>query len=118
MDTIKTAPELEPGPLPEHVKPTDDFASTSAPATQQFSTPKLRQSSMQSSDPIYGHISQTPRPATRSPRCTQPPSEVSCLAVSLPITAKSSDAESVPVVPLPVNKQKNKHSKKNYSKKK
>lgn len=93
MDTILTTPKLEPEPRPAAVIPTKKCACALAPARQKFTTPKRRQSSMQSSDLMYGHIPPAPRAAARSHLCRRQPSVVSPIATSTPTTANSSKAE-------------------------
>lgn len=48
VDVVESVPEPKPEPTPEPVETVENSASASAPAPKQFSTPKPRQSSMQS----------------------------------------------------------------------
>jgi hypothetical protein len=79
------------------------------------STPKRHQSSMQSSDPIYGHLPPAPGPKPRSPLCLHPPSDVSESDESASSDG-SSDAEPLPLLPPPEKKKKS--AQKKASKKK
>lgn len=100
MDLPDREPEVTPNVEPA-TRVAEAVAAVVEAPSARASTPKPRQSSMQSLDPINGHLPPAPGPRPRSPLCLHPPSNVSESAESAP----SSDAKPLPLL-LPPEKKK------------